>query len=61
MTDMTPDEQLADDAKTAALLPPEPVPGAADLPDDVPAGDPTADDGNADSDDGTVVHDEEDT
>ena len=32
---LTPDEKLADDAKTLALLDPEAVPDAADLPSDV--------------------------
>lgn len=47
MTDdptLTPDEQLVDDAKAAAETPPEPVPDAADLPADVPDGNPDADD-----------------
>ncbi len=40
-----------DDAKTAALLPPDPIPDAADLPDEVH-------DGNPDADDGSETHEE---
>ena len=53
MTDeLTPDELLQDEAKVAVATPPEPIPDAAGLPDDVR-------DGNPDADDGSDVHEED--
>ena len=41
--DLTAEELLRDEAKAAVETPPEPMPEAADLPDDVKTGDPDAD------------------
>ncbi len=52
MTELTPDELLQDEAKLAVATPPEPIPDAAGLPDDVR-------DGNPDADDGSDIHEED--
>ena len=53
MTDeLTPDELLQDEAKLAVATPPEPIPDAVGLPDDVR-------DGNPDADDGSDIHEED--
>ena len=51
-SELTPDELLTDEAKLAVQTPPEPIPDAAGLPDDVK-------DGNPDADDGSEVHEED--
>ena len=45
-SELTADELLSDEAKLAVQTPPEPIPDAAGLPDDVKDGNPDADDGS---------------
>ena len=51
-SELTAEELMQDEAKLAVQAPPEPIPDAAGLPDDVR-------DGNPDADDGSEVHEED--